>query len=154
MSVVAFPRPQRLAIADPGDVSAIETAISAVVGTICATGGNVALAGRDLLSTPVSARIALLTEMYDAGEVVFGFFDARCGDTFNVVMERLSLPPQGSVGWRAEIYTARPDGHELLGALSATDATTLGAALVRAAGVGFSEPLESPGKALARIVRR
>ena len=153
MSVVEFPRPQRRAIADPGDIGAIESAISAVVGTICATGGHVALAGRDLLATPVATRIALLTQMYDAGEVVFGFFDGRSGDTFNVVLEQFSLPPQGSVGWRAEIYAARPDGHELLGALSATDAATLGATLVRAAGVGFSEPLESPGKALARIAR-
>ena len=153
MTVVEFPRPQRRPIADPADVSAVECAISAVVGMIGATGGFVALAGRDLLSMAVIERIALLSRMHHAGDVVFGLFDGRSGETYNVVLEHLSAPPHGLSCWRAEIHVARPDGHESLGALSAPDAKGLGDALLKAVGAGFSEPLDSPGKALARIAR-
>jgi hypothetical protein len=155
MSVTPFPaRPalRRLPVADPADAAAIEAALSAVAGMLAATGGAVAIAGRDLFSTPVAERARLLTAMYDAGEVVVGWRDGRDGMVTNVVIERLAAGAEAVV-WRAEIYVEGAEGHVLRGALAARAAGALGAALVGAAGDGAGAPLPSPAAAVAAALR-
>ena len=154
MSVIPFPRAQRVAIIDAADVGEIEGLICGIAGVMCATGGMVAIAGRDIQLTSIEARIALLSEMYAEGEIVIGYLDARSDETINIVIEKLTLPPQGREGWRADVFIADEDGHAALGALSAPDARTLAHDLLDRVGEGFTRPLDSAGAALLKLARR
>ena len=154
MSVIPFPRAQRVAIANAGDVGEIEALICGIAGMICATGGMVAIAGHDIHATAIETRIALLSEMYAEGEVVIGYLDARSDETINIAIEKLTLPPQGREGWRADVFVADEDGHASLGALSAPDARTLCKDLLDGVSDGFTRPLDSAGAALLKLARR
>lgn len=155
MSVAEFPRAERSIIADPAEIAWVETMITAVAGLITATGGMVALAGRELYEDSALDRAAALTAMYDAGEVVFGYRDARDGAVVNVVVERLNVRGCGApcACWRAEVYVEECDGHALRGALVRREAAALAEAVVAAISEGLSTPLPAPGAALARALR-
>jgi hypothetical protein len=148
MTVTPFPAVRRLPMDDPDEIMAVETLISGLAGLISATGGFMALAGRDLLGATVAERAEALTEMYDAGEVVFGWRDGRTGEVANVVLERLGAAG-GRVVWRAEVYVEEADGHALRGALVERDLGALAAGLTAAAGDALAQPLPAPGAALA-----
>lgn len=155
MTVEPFPRATRQAIADPADIRWIETMIAAVAGLVSATGGAVALAGRDVFADGAADRARALTSMYDAGEVVFGYHDARDGAVVNLVVERLGVGAADAprTCWRAEIYVEGDDGHALRGALVEREAAALAEAVVTAVSGGLSAPLPAPGAALARALR-
>lgn len=156
MSIAAFPRASRRSIDDPADIRWIETMISAVAGLVSATGGAVAIAGRDLYGAAPPERARQLTAMYDAGEVVFGYRDARDGAVVNLVVERLDVtgPQAPRTCWRAEVYVEAEDGHALRGALVEREAAALAEAVVSAVSGGLSAPLPAPGAALARALRQ
>lgn len=155
MSVTPFPARtslRRLEIDEPTDIAALERAVSGVAGMAAATGGAVALAGRSLFEMSVAERARLLTAMYDAGELVFGWRDGRDGAVFNVVVERLAAGAEAVV-WRAEVYVEDAGGHALRGALAARRADALASRLVAAAGSGFPEPMASSVGAVAAALR-
>lgn len=155
MSVAEFPRAERSVIADPAEIAWVETMITAVAGLITATGGAVALAGRELYADSAAERAVALTAMYDAGEVVFGYRDARDGAVVNLVVEKLSVRGAGApcLCWRAEVYVEQEDGHALRGALVEREAASLAEAVVAVVSDGLSAPLPAPGAALARALR-
>ena len=155
MSVEPFPCARRQPIADPGDIRWIENMISAVAGLIGASGGAVAIAGRDLYADAAAERARLLTAMYDAGEVVFGYRDARDGAVVNMVVERLAVAGPGAPRdcWRAEVFVEEAEGHALRGALVEREAAALAEKVVAAVSPGLSAPLPAPGAALARALR-
>ncbi|TVQ58089.1 MAG: hypothetical protein EA355_02745 [Rhodobacteraceae bacterium] len=148
MTVTPFPAVSRTPIDAQADIAAVETLIAGLSGVIAATGGVAALAGRDLLETDVVERAAMLTAMYDDGEVVFGWRDGRTGDVANVVLERLAAG-SGRIVWRAEVYVEEDAGHALRGAFVARDLADVSAALTCAAGEALARPLPKPGAALA-----
>jgi hypothetical protein len=155
MSVTPFPKRtslRRLEIDEPTDIAALERAVSGVAGVAAATGGAVALAGRNLFELSVAERARLLTAMYDAGEVVFGWRDGRDGSVVNVVVERLAAGAEAVV-WRAEVYVEDDGGHVLKGALAARRVDVLASRLVGAASEGFPEPMASSAGAVAAALR-
>jgi len=155
MVVEPFPCARRQAIDDPADIRWIENMISAIAGLIAASGGAVAIAGRDLYADAAPARARALTAMYDAGEVVFGYRDARDGAVVNLVVERLAVAGAGAPRecWRAEVFVEEAEGHTLRGALVEREAAALAEKVVAAVSAGLSAPLPAPGAALARALR-
>jgi hypothetical protein len=155
MTVVPFPVAERAPILEPRDISDVERMISGVAGLLAATGGALALAGRDLYEMSVRERIMILTPMYDAGEVVFGYRAPVTGEIVNVVLEKLRLGAAGAsrVCWRAEVWVEEADGHTLRGALAEPTVDALCVRLTRAISGGMAEPLPAPGVALARLLR-
>ena len=154
MSVIPFPEPRRVPIADPADIAAIEQAISAVAGAIAASGGGAAIAGRDLYETSVEGRALLLTDMYDAGEVIFGWRDGRDGAVVNIALEKLAVA-EGSEErrcWRALVYVEEPEGHILRGGFVEGDLGAMAARLFGAAQAGAAAP-PPPRPALAAFLR-
>ncbi len=160
MSVTPFPARlslRRIEIDDPADIAVLEGVVSALAGAALATGGVAALAGRDLHALSLAERAGLLTAMYDAGEVVMGWRDARDGSTVNLVIERLAAGAEAVV-WRAEAFVERrdappPGGPVLRGALADRRADGLARRLVAAAARGFADPLPSPTAAVAAALR-
>lgn len=154
MTVTLFPRTIRLPIGDARDIAAIEELLSTLAGLITATGGYFAIGGRDVMETPLLERARILTTMYDAGEVVVGYADARNGDVVNLVIERLAV----SVGaaepapcWRALVYVEEFEGHALRGSLAAWRWPALAGSLLRAVDGGLAEPLPSEVGALLAL---
>jgi hypothetical protein len=142
MTVIAFPRGERVEIADPADVAEIERFVSALAGMISTAGGVVALAGREIYGLTIAERIATLGPMYDAGEVIVGYRDAgRGGEVVNLVIERLAVG--GAPRWRAEVYREDDSGHVLAGTVVEPDAAALCRRLIAVAGDG-------PARAFAR----
>jgi hypothetical protein len=98
----------------------------------------------------------MLTAMYDAGEVVIGYADARNGDIVNVVVEYLLLEP-GSAGgaarplWRALVYVEEPQGHELRGVMAGETWNAVAQQLLDAVADGLRRPLPDQRTALARL---
>lgn len=154
MTVIAFPTARLSPIDDPADISAVEASLCAISGLVCATGGHVALAGRELASLSVPTRIALLSRMYDRGEVAFDYVDARSGEIVSVVIGQFSGPQRRPTTWRAEVDVARAGGRLSLGALSSPDAQSLGEALLRGVSAGFSDRPAREAEALAQFARR
>jgi hypothetical protein len=154
MTVIAFPAAERIEIADPAEVDAIESMICAVAGLIGATGGSAAIAAQDLFETPLATRIALLNRMYQEGEVVFGCRDGRDGGVYNIVIEKLRLPPLGRESWRAEIFVEAADGHASLGTLTDSRIGTVARAVLGSVSQGFSQPLSGGPTAALSLARR
>ena len=149
MTVTPFPTFARAPIDADADIAALEGGLSALTGLVSAGGGLMALAGRDLLATPVAERARLLSAMYDDGEVVFGWRDGE-GRVANVVVERLRN--DAAVVYLAEIFDETADGHVAAGALRDADP----AALMRALGAvaaGDRAALTPRGAALAAAMR-
>lgn len=156
MSITLFPDATHVSIDDRGTIAAIEDLFAAIVGLITATGGSFAIAGRDVLDTPLAERARLLTGMYDAGEVVVGYADARNGDVVNIVIEHLMLcapggPPQPC--WRALVYVEEPMGHELRGAIASHRWPDVGQRLFAAVSDGLRQPLPTQRAAMARLMQ-
>lgn len=156
MTMTLFPDATHVSIDDRGTIAAIEDLFSAIAGLITATGGSFAIAGRDVLDTPLPERARLLTAMYDAGEVVVGYADARSGDVVNIVIEHLMLctmgtPPQPC--WRALVYVEEPMGHELRGTIAAHRWADVGQALFAAVNDGLRDPLPTQRSAMARLMQ-
>jgi hypothetical protein len=154
MSVTPMPQTRRLAIEGRNDIAALEGVISAVAGVVAATGGAAALAGRDLFGTSAEGRALLLNDMYDAGEVIFGWRDGRDGAIVNVALERLEVTTGETCRrcWRAEVYVEEEAGHALRGAFVEGALTDLGRRLLAAANDGPVD-LPAPGAALLAFLR-
>jgi len=149
MTVTPFPSWRRAEIADPAEIARLEAGLSALTGLVSASGGLVALAGRDLLATPAPHRAHLLTAMYDDGEVVFGWRDCD-GRVVNVVLERMR--DGAAAVYLAEVFDETAAGHVASGALVDADP----AALMRALGAvaaGDRAALTPRGAALAAAMR-
>lgn len=156
MNTSPFPEPARVSIDDRATIAAIEDLFTAVAGVIAATGGSFAIAGHDVRDTTPLQRARTLTAMYDAGEVVVGYADARSGDVVNIVIEHLLLnacSASDAPCWRALIYVEEPMGHELRGSLVAHDWRGLAAPLFDAITDGLRRPLPSARAALAALAR-
>lgn len=156
MSITLFPDATHVSIDDRGTIAAIEDLFAAIVGLITATGGSFAIAGRDVLDTPLPERARLLTDMYNAGEVVVGYADTRNGDLVNIVIEHLMLcggafAPRPC--WRALVYVEEPMGHELRGVIAALQWAEVGQQLFKAVNDGLTEPLPSQRVAMARLMQ-
>lgn len=150
MSVTPLPLPRRTPIADPADVAGVEALVAALTGVVAATGGLVALMGQPLLDIPLMERASILTEMYDDGEVVFGWRDGRDGAVVNMALERLD--GGRGVVWRAELFVEDAEGHGSAGALADRDLRALSLALLAAIDRGAPRDLPTPGAALARAL--
>lgn len=118
MAVVAFPETRRVSIPDPAEHEAVEALVSAISGLAVAMGGTAALAGRELFALPVPLRARMLTEMYDDGEVVFGWREPSRGEVFNVALEKIAVRrgDAEALAWRASLYAEEAEGHVLRGA--------------------------------------
>jgi hypothetical protein len=151
MTVIPFPTFESAPIADPAAIAAIETGLSGLCGAITAMGGFVALAGRELLTTPPLERARMLTRMYDAGELVFGWRDGRDGAVVNVVLEGVA-GAGGAGGYCAELFVETPQGHQSRGALADRDPAALMTALAAVAATGpDAAALPGRGAALAGL---
>ncbi len=150
MSVIVFPGTARAAIDAPAEVSSLEAMICGIAGVVCARGGMVALAGRDLHATSIPARIATLSQMYAQGEVVIGYGEP--GETINIVIEKLRRRGAAQPSWRAEIFAETPEGHALRATLKTQDVDALCDALLRGASGGF-DPLGEAGAAVLNLAR-
>jgi hypothetical protein len=148
MPTIALPR--RTPIDAPEEVAAVEALLSAIAGMIAATGGFAALMGRDLLGMEVAQRAAILTAMYDDGEVVLGWRDGRDGAVVNMALERLEA--DGPL-WRAEFFVEGPQGHESCGAMADRSLDGLSRAVMAALGRGAPRGLEGVAAATAGAVR-
>jgi hypothetical protein len=150
MSVVPFPQLRRLPIEGRNDIAAIEGVICSVAGVIAATGGAAALAGRDLFGTSAEGRAVLLTDMYEAGEVVFGWRDGRDGAVVNVALERVEVSTGGLTrrGWRAQLYVEEREGHALRALVLERDLNAIGRRLLEAANHGPPDAADSAAAAL------
>ena len=156
MSITLSSDATHVSIDDRGTIAAIEDLFAAIAGLITATGGSFAIAGRDVLDTPLAERARLLTQMYDAGEVVVGYADARNGDVVNIVVEHLMLCGSGidpTPCWRALIYVEEPMGHELRGTIAAHRWADVAQALFAAVNDGLRAPLPSQRVAMARLMQ-
>ena len=159
MSVTPFPTARRIPIGDPTDIAEIERMLTAAAGVVAACGGHAALGGRDLFAMSPDARAVLLTDMYDAGEVIFGW---RAGDDAlarNVAIERLSVSAAGGAareGWRAEFYREDPEGggHLLHGAVVSDSLHEIAESLVAAVNDPGRAPDAASGAALAAFAAR
>lgn len=153
MSVTHFPATDRAAIEDPAEIAAVEGVVSAIAGLMRAQGGEAALAGRDLYDMSVEGRALLLSDMYDAGEVIFGWRDPRSGDVANVALEKLTvgLGPRRVGCWRAEVYVEDEAGHALRGGFVNRAATEVADRLLTAVNRALAEPLPSPATELAAL---
>jgi hypothetical protein len=153
MSVTPLPTIRRLPIEGRNDIAALEGVISAVAGVVAATGGTAALAGRDLFGMSAQGRAVLLTDMYEAGEVIFGWRDGRDGVVVNISLERIEAAAGETrrEGWRARLYVEEPEGHMLRAAFVEGGLNALGRRLIAAANDG---PPDGPsaGAALAAFL--
>jgi hypothetical protein len=144
MPTIALPR--RTPIDASEEIAAVEALLSAIAGMIAATGGFAALMGRDLLGMEVAERAAILTGMYDDGEVVLGWRDGRDGAVVNMALERLEA--DGPL-WRAEFFVEGPQGHESRGAVADRDVAALSRAVMAALSRGAPRGLEGVAAATA-----
>lgn len=149
-----FATPTHMPIDDHGTIAAMEDLFSALAGLITATGGSFAIAGHDIHDMTTLERARRLTPMYDAGEVVVGYADARNGDIVNIVIEHLAVG--GCEGarrpcWRALFYVEEPEGHVLRGALAARSWRGLAQPLFDAVNEGLRRPLPSQTAALEAL---
>ena len=154
MSVTPFPTARRIPIEDPAEIAEMERTLSAAAGLVAARGGLAALGGRELLAMSPGARAVLLTDMYDAGEVIFGWREAEDARARNVSIERLSVSVAGReprAGWRAEFYREAPDegGHRLEGAVVAGALSGIATRLIDAVNDPARIPDSGSGAALA-----
>ena len=156
MSVTPFPQMTRAPIENHDEIVVIEGVISAIAGLVSAQGGTAALGGRDLYAMSPDGRATLLTDMYDAGEVIFGWRDPARGAVRNVVLERLSVAvgAERCACWRAEIYRedAEGGGHLLEGALVETALDAVSRGLLAFANDPHRAAPPPPGAALAAFV--
>lgn len=156
MAVVAFPGTRRVPIADPAEYAGIEALVSAVAGLATATGGAAALGGRELFALSVFDRAMILGQMYEEGEVVFGWREPEAGLVSNVTLEKIEVTrgETAEAAWRALLYVEEAEGHALRGALvepSLDDA----ARRLTAAASGAPEALHpTPQAALAAFAAR
>jgi hypothetical protein len=121
------------------------------------TGGSFAIAGHDVRDTCVTERAQALTRMYDAGEVVVGYADARNGDIVNMVVEHLMLEPEHDRAtrrpiWRILVYVEEPQGHELRGVIAGATWNDAAQQMLDAVTDGLRRPLPDQRTALNRIL--
>ena len=157
MNISASTRATRLGIDDHGTIAAMEDLFSMLAGVITATGGTFAVAGRDVYDSTLCERATSLTAMYDAGEVVVGYADARSGDIVNIVIEHLLLDDEAMAPrpiWRALVFVEEPQGHELRGVLAGAHWSDLAQQLFDAVNDGLRRPLPDQRGALMRATAR
>jgi hypothetical protein len=147
---------RRVSIEDRGTIAAMEDLFAMMAGVITATGGAFAIAGHDVRDSSIAERMRALTAMYDAGEIVVGYADARSGDVVNVVIEHLALGDgrddiEARSVWRALVYVEEPEGHELRGVLTGRDWSALAQQLFDAVNDGLRRPLPMKRSALAGV---
>lgn len=159
MTMNPFLDATHVGIDDRATIAAMEQLFAAIAGLIAATGGSFAIAGRDIRDQSVPERALRLTAMYEAGEVVVGYADARNGDVVNIVIEHLLLRGSGPEGcdsepcWRALVYVEECEGHVLRGALSARRWAEVAGPLFEAVSDGLRRPLPSRGAATAAMAQ-
>jgi hypothetical protein len=160
MNVSALPSATRLSIDDRGTIAAMEDLFAMLAGLITASGGCFAIAGRDVHDATVVERAHVLTGMYDAGEVIVGYADARTGDVVNMVIEHL-IPEVGHHAdgqtrpiWRALIYVEEPEGHTLRGVIAAATWQALAQQVLDAVTDGLRKPLPDQRHVMTPVASR
>jgi hypothetical protein len=160
MNISASPGATRLSIDDHGTIAAMEDLFAMLAGLISATGGSFAIAGQDVLETGVPERARVLTGMYDAGEVIIGYADARHGDVVNIVIEHLMLDPNAKDGrpaaplWRALVYVEEPEGHMLRSVITGASWQEVAQKLLDAVTDGLRQTPQDRRSSLAGIISR
>jgi hypothetical protein len=160
MNISAAPRATRLSIDDRGTIAAMEDLFAILAGLIAPTGGSFAIAGQDVHDTTVGERARILTGMYDAGEVIVGYADARNGDVVNIVIEHLMLDPGRKDGgpaapfWRALVYVEEPEGHTLRGVIAGASWQDVAQQLLDAVTDGLRKPLPDQRSTMASAISR
>lgn len=153
MTTNPFPDATPVSIDDRGTIAAMEDLFAAIAGLITATGGRFAIAGHDIADQTLAERAQRLTAMYDAGEVVIGYADARNGDVVNIVVEHLMAADGRATEpcWRALVYVEECEGHMLRGALSGRRWSDIAQPLFDAVSDGLRRPLPSRKAAAAAL---